>query len=224
MGLRFRKHYSPLPGTPDVAFPRARLAVFLDGDFWHGRGFETWKGKLPEFWLKKITRNRERDSADRDRIREMGWSVLRLWERDVKGDLAGSLSRIADSLLAASEAAGVPVPAGAAPDRAVPQTSWKEGARAAARALDRLRRKPSGKAGARSDGGKGRTLASKTVAFRPSGDAGAGAIPETRDTEAPEAPAGAIPETPETTVDAPAGAIPETAASAVPEGGERTSP
>lgn len=170
MGLRFRKHYARIPGSPDVAFPRARLAVFLDGDFWHGRMFRAWKGKLPDFWLRKITRNRARDASNRLEIRRMGWSFIRLWEHDVKEDLPGSLSRIADAVLKASSLAGVPPPAAALPARHVPQLSWRESAKAISRALGKQPRKAAARAGAkardRAEDAKKPAVASKSVAFR----------------------------------------------------------
>ncbi len=52
-GYKFRKH-SSLPGKPDVAFTDVKLAVFIDGEFWHGRKFHQWKSKLSHFWLEKI--------------------------------------------------------------------------------------------------------------------------------------------------------------------------
>src|SRR6476469_9829315 len=57
-GLRFRKHVRDLPGRPDIVFSRARVAVFVDGDFWHGYDFDTWRGGLSEFWRNKIETNR----------------------------------------------------------------------------------------------------------------------------------------------------------------------
>src|SRR5690606_6627081 len=61
-GLRYRKHCAHLPGKPDLVFARARVAVFVDGDFWHGWQFEKWEAKLSSvYWKEKIRRNRERD-------------------------------------------------------------------------------------------------------------------------------------------------------------------
>src|SRR5881227_2669414 len=79
-GLRFRKHAKALPGTPDLVFPSARVAVFVDGDFWHGWRFPEWRDGLAPYWLAKIERNRARDQRNFRRLRHMGWTVIRLWE------------------------------------------------------------------------------------------------------------------------------------------------
>jgi DNA mismatch endonuclease (patch repair protein) len=110
LGLRFRKNYAGLPGKPDVVFLKARLAVFLDGDFWHGKGFSAWKGKMSEYWLNKISRNRKRDVSNRRKLRRMGWGVLRVWESEVKKDLGKAVERILSALAAAASAAGVAAP------------------------------------------------------------------------------------------------------------------
>ena len=71
---------SELPGKPDFLFPAKRLAVFVDGKFWHGYKFDAWKRKLTPFWLKKISENRKRDKRANQRLRRKGWRVLRFWD------------------------------------------------------------------------------------------------------------------------------------------------
>jgi DNA mismatch endonuclease (patch repair protein) len=83
-GLRFRIHVKRLPGTPDIVFTRQRIAVFVDGDFWHGYKFEEWKNKLQPYWSEKITRNRLRDKAHTTALQELGWTVVRIWEHEMK--------------------------------------------------------------------------------------------------------------------------------------------
>ncbi|MCL5743026.1 MAG: very short patch repair endonuclease [Acidobacteria bacterium] len=83
-GLRFRKHVKELPGCPDIVFPRARIVVFIDGDFWHGYEYEKWKSKLSPFWHKRIGDNIERDSRTCARLLETGWRVIRIWQHDVR--------------------------------------------------------------------------------------------------------------------------------------------
>jgi DNA mismatch endonuclease, patch repair protein len=83
LGLRFRVHY-PLPvsrRTADIAFPRQRVAVFVDGCFWHGcPQHATWPKKNAAWWRSKIEANQVRD-ADTDRtLRSMGWTPIRIWE------------------------------------------------------------------------------------------------------------------------------------------------
>jgi len=93
-GLRFRKHVSGLPGRPDVVFPKAKIAVFLDGDFWHGYQYEKWKDTLSSFWRQKISRTIERDLSNHRKLKDMGWMVMRLWEHEVEDDFEGSIERI----------------------------------------------------------------------------------------------------------------------------------
>lgn len=83
-GYRFRKHLRHLPGTPDIVFTSLKVAVFVDGDFWHGYRFPKWKHKLSEYWALKIETNRRRDKRVFARLRRNGWRVLRLWEHELK--------------------------------------------------------------------------------------------------------------------------------------------
>lgn len=93
-GLRFRKHVKKLPGTPDVVFPRAKVVVFIDGDFWHGYDFDSWKDKLNDFWRAKIERNIERDIKNTTLLTEAGWLVIQVWQHDIKKDLPGVVQTI----------------------------------------------------------------------------------------------------------------------------------
>lgn len=90
-GCRYRKNVPELPGHPDLVFARARVAVFCDGDFWHGREWESRRQKLragtnSDYWLAKIQRNIERDAQNTLRLQEMGWTVLRFWESEIGTD------------------------------------------------------------------------------------------------------------------------------------------
>lgn len=93
-GLRFRKHVRELPGSPDVVFPRARVAVFVDGDFWHGYRFPAWEHKVTDFWRVKIRKNRERDRRNFRALRRMGWKVIRIWQHQMKRDLQSCIRKI----------------------------------------------------------------------------------------------------------------------------------
>jgi len=93
-GLRFRKHVKDLPGKPDVVFRKARVAVFVDGDFWHGYRFPSWEDKVSDFWKKKINRNRERDASNHRKLRQMEWTVIRLWQHEVEADFDACIDRI----------------------------------------------------------------------------------------------------------------------------------
>lgn len=87
-GLRFRKNVKGLPGSPDIVFPGAKVALFVDGDFWHGRNFDAWSAKLQPFWRAKIERNIERDRQNAADLEASGWQVLRVWEKDIKKHVA----------------------------------------------------------------------------------------------------------------------------------------
>lgn len=74
------------------------MAVFVDGDFWHGWRFPVWKDKLSEAWELKIEKNRNRDSRNHRRLRRKGWRVVRIWEHQTHADLGKCLERIMDAL------------------------------------------------------------------------------------------------------------------------------
>jgi len=90
-GLRYRKHYN-IKGKPDFVFLKRKIAVFCDGDFWHGnnwkiRGYGSLEKELKrysKFWKQKITSNIERDKKVNQELRRSGWKVLRYWESDIR--------------------------------------------------------------------------------------------------------------------------------------------
>lgn len=89
--MRYRVNYKKLPGKPDIVFTKYRVAVFCDGDFWHGhnwavRGMASLEEELSgysDFWKKKILRNVERDDQTSKLLNSMGWTVIRFWESDI---------------------------------------------------------------------------------------------------------------------------------------------
>jgi DNA mismatch endonuclease (patch repair protein) len=87
-----------LPGRPDLAWTRHRLAVFVDGKFWHGHPSAYRPGRHGAYWDEKVARNVERDRAADEELREMGWTVLRLWDFEVRRDLAGCVAQVASAL------------------------------------------------------------------------------------------------------------------------------
>lgn len=93
-GMAFETHARDLPGRPDIVVRDARVAVFVDGDFWHGRAFANWRLKLSEKWEAKIAANIARDRRNRKALRADGWKVVRVWERQVKSDAARCVRRI----------------------------------------------------------------------------------------------------------------------------------
>jgi DNA mismatch endonuclease (patch repair protein) len=87
LGVRgWRLHAKDLPGKPDIAFRRARLAVFVDGGFWHGHP-SVYHGQSGTFWDEKIARNRARDEHVNAELASAGWRVLRLWDFEVERDI-----------------------------------------------------------------------------------------------------------------------------------------
>ena len=97
-GLRYRKNYASLPGKPDIVLTRQKIAIFVDGDFWHARGHQDNPGEQvatnKEFWQKKLARNVERDKEVNDELTEAGWLVLRFWESDILRDLSSCINYI----------------------------------------------------------------------------------------------------------------------------------
>ena len=80
----WRRHLK-LPGTPDFAFPREHLAIFVDGCFWHGcPQHATYPATRRKFWLKKFADNKARDHRVNRELRQRGWRVLRIWEHELK--------------------------------------------------------------------------------------------------------------------------------------------
>ena len=94
LGLEFENHAKDLPGRPDFVFREKMVAVFVDGDFWHGWYFPRWRDKLSEKWEAKIEQNRKRDARNRRRLRRMGWRVVRVWEHQINDDLQSCVERI----------------------------------------------------------------------------------------------------------------------------------
>ncbi len=99
IGLRgWRCHRTDLPGKPDVAFGRMRLAVFVDGAFWHGHPSKYWRGRSGAYWDKKIEGNIARDQAANEQLTARGWNVIRLWDFEVTADPRKAAKRIRDAL------------------------------------------------------------------------------------------------------------------------------
>jgi len=86
-GIYFQRHYKRALGSPDIAIPSKKKAIFIDGDFWHGFRFPLWKKRLnSNFWLNKIERNRRRDKIYHRKLRNMGWEIMRIWEHQLEKD------------------------------------------------------------------------------------------------------------------------------------------
>jgi DNA mismatch endonuclease (patch repair protein) len=97
-GLRFRKHCAWLPGRPDLVFVRSKVAVFIDGDYWHGWRFPAWSERLAPYWQQKIAGNRHRDQLNFRRLRRNGWLVIRLWGHSIESDVSACVDRVEAAL------------------------------------------------------------------------------------------------------------------------------
>lgn len=101
-GLRYRIAVQNLPGKPDLVFARSRVVVFCDGDFWHGRGLQERLARLAAghnapYWTAKIQRNVDRDRLHDAKLKDAGWTVIRVWETDVlkaPDDVAAMVERV----------------------------------------------------------------------------------------------------------------------------------
>lgn len=93
--IYFQKHYKKTIGNPDIALPRKKIAIFIDGDFWHGYNFKKNKKRLPKkYWLKKIEDNIARDNKNRSKLRREGWKILRIWEHEIKKNPEKNIEKI----------------------------------------------------------------------------------------------------------------------------------
>ena len=102
-GYRYRKNVKTLPGKPDIVFTKYKLAIFCDSEFWHGKDWEVLRpklsrGKNPDFWVKKIERNRQRDVDEERSLRAMGYTVLRFWGKDILSRPEECVQIIVDTL------------------------------------------------------------------------------------------------------------------------------
>lgn len=102
-GFRYRLNVPGLPGRPDIVFPKYRLAVFCDGDFWHGRDLKHRLEKLTRghnaaYWTAKVQRNVERDRQNTSALGAAGWYVLRFWESEVLCETTRVADRIEEFL------------------------------------------------------------------------------------------------------------------------------
>ena len=87
-GYRYRKNCKDLPGRPDIVLTKYRIAIFCDSEFFHGKDWDALKSRLEksnnsEYWIKKISRNRQRDDEINKRLSFMGWTVVRFWGKEI---------------------------------------------------------------------------------------------------------------------------------------------
>lgn len=90
-GYRYRVHPKSIPGKPDILITKYKLAIFVDGEFWHGHDWQEKKKKFKTnsaFWIPKIERNMQRDEEVTQQLEELGWTVIRLWQHHIEKNLS----------------------------------------------------------------------------------------------------------------------------------------
>ena len=103
-GYRYRKNDKNLPGKPDIVLTKYKIVIFCDSEFFHGKDWRSLEkqllsGKNSEFWIKKISRNMERDEEINKQLQFMGWTVLRFWGKDIKKNLDSCVKTIEDTIM-----------------------------------------------------------------------------------------------------------------------------
>ena len=102
-GYRYRKNYKALPGSPDIVLTKYKIAIFCDSEFFHGKDWEILKlrlekGKNPDFWVKKIERNRNRDYENDKKLLFLGYTVLHFWGQDISKHTDECLQAIEEAI------------------------------------------------------------------------------------------------------------------------------
>ena len=102
-GYRYRKNDNRLTGKPDIVLTRYKVAIFCDSEFFHGKDWEVLKPRLEkgnnsEYWISKISRNRERDDEDNKRLLFEGWTVIRFWGRDIQKNIDECMKVIEETI------------------------------------------------------------------------------------------------------------------------------
>ena len=102
-GIRYRKNLKRLPGKPDIAITKYKVAVFCDSSFWHGRDFERKKPieTNADYWKSKIQRNIEHDKEVNHRLIMMGWTVIRFWDTDINKNLEECVRTVKEAIFSA---------------------------------------------------------------------------------------------------------------------------
>ena len=100
-GFRFRLYDKKLPGKPDIVSKKYRIAIFVDGEFWHGYNWDEKKKKIKSnrnFWIPKIERNIERDKEINEKLINLGYVVFRFWEHQIRKELDNCVNRIMNKI------------------------------------------------------------------------------------------------------------------------------
>ena len=102
-GYRYRKHYTKIPGKPDIVLTKYKIAIFCDGEFFHGKDWEVQRKRIEksnnsDYWIRKIERNINRDEDVNRRLKAMGWVVLRFWGKDIKKNTESCINAIEEAV------------------------------------------------------------------------------------------------------------------------------
>ncbi len=105
-GIRYRKNYKDIPGSPDIVITKYKIAIFCDSEFFHGKDWNQLrvkleKGKNPDYWISKIQRNIERDREKDKELRALGWNVLHFWGSDIMKNTQECVKGIEEAIFAA---------------------------------------------------------------------------------------------------------------------------
>jgi DNA mismatch endonuclease (patch repair protein) len=100
-GIRYRKNVKTLPGKPDIVITKYKIAVFCDGELWHGKDWETRKENIKtnrNYWIPKIERNMARDIENEKKLENMGWTIIRFWGKEIKKNLVSCVNEIKETI------------------------------------------------------------------------------------------------------------------------------
>ncbi len=100
-GFRYRKNNKTVFGKPDLTFKKYKIAIFVDGEFWHGKNWNEENDKINtnrDFWIKKISNNIKRDKEVNDYLLKNGWKVIRFWGRQIETDLVNCVLKIENKI------------------------------------------------------------------------------------------------------------------------------
>lgn len=102
-GYRYRKNYSKLPGKPDIVLTKYHIAIFCDSEFFHGKDWTQLEQQLKrsnnsDFWIKKISRNIERDTEVNKELQALGWTVLRFWGKEITSNTDECIKTIEEAI------------------------------------------------------------------------------------------------------------------------------
>lgn len=105
-GIRYRKNYKALPGRPDIAITKYKIAIFCDSEFFHGKDWDALKGKLekgknPDYWIAKISRNMERDRATDQELAFLDWTVIHFWGKEITKNLDECIKVVEEAVFGA---------------------------------------------------------------------------------------------------------------------------